>query len=279
MAASITSNPKWTDDEVRRFWEYYGRRTDLHPEYFSFQVGAGLTQFLRQTGRLREGAVVLDYGCGPGFLLQHLLGQKVCCHGTDASREAVKLVNRNFEKYDNWMGASVVISPPSQHPDASFDVVTCIETLEHLDEETLGVVVGEVRRLLKPGGIALFTTPNEEDLRHSYVLCPFCNTEYHKVQHVRSFSPDSLRIALESRGLNVLFCRAVNLWEFQRGLPGWKDRSYRNVKDWLANRWNGLLDRVSPRAFPSGRVFRSLAGEGGPHLCAVVERAGAWPGR
>ncbi len=275
MKALQASPGNWTSEKIQRFWEYYGRRTDLQPEYFSFQVGAGLTSFLRHTGRLREGATVLDYGCGPGFLVQHLLGQGVRCYGTDSSPEAVQLTNQKVHADDKWMGATVVTSPPLPYPDAHFDVVTCLETLEHLDDATLKVVISEVRRLLKRGGVALFTTPNEEDLTRSFILCPFCNTEYHKVQHLRSFSADSLRAVLESLGFNVLFCRGVNLWEFQRALPGWKDRSYRDAKDWFVGRWNGLLDKIRPRAFPFGCVFKGQAGKGGPHgphLCAVVER-------
>ncbi|MDQ1639505.1 MAG: hypothetical protein QOF62_2844 [Pyrinomonadaceae bacterium] len=262
----------WTADKVKRFWEYHGTRTDLHSEYFSFQVGAGLTHFLRQTGHLRQGASVLDYGCGPGFLLQNLLEEKVRCYGADASREAVDLANRKFVDNENWMGASVFSFPPLPYQDRIFDIVTCLETLEHLDDDTLKIVLREVKRLLKSDGVALFTTPNEEELTHSYILCPFCNTEYHKVQHVRSFSAAVLRAVLEAEGFEVLFCRGVDLLKFQPALPGWRDWSYGNLKHWLTHRWQDLMDRFSPRPFPFGRVFRAQAGEGGPNLCAVVRQ-------
>ncbi len=80
---------KWTKESVVTFWEYIGQREDLHWEYFTQQVGVGLTEFLAHTGRLKPRAAVLDYGCGPGFLIQHLLDRGVECYGADSSIKSV----------------------------------------------------------------------------------------------------------------------------------------------------------------------------------------------
>ncbi|HEX5707136.1 MAG TPA: methyltransferase domain-containing protein, partial [Pyrinomonadaceae bacterium] len=128
--------------------------------------------------------------------------------------------------------------------------------------------------LLKPGGIVMFTTPHAEDLEQSMTYCPFCEAEYHRVQHVRSFTPETMTELLESHGLEVLFCRGVDFGEFQRYVarPRLADVSLNSVREWLASRRDAGLDRLRPRPFPEGRDFTRRATPG-PHLAAVATRA------
>ncbi len=74
----------WTPESVNAFWQYHGRKKDL-TGYFTYQVGFGVAAFVGHTSRLKPGATVLDYGCGPGFLIQHLLGRRVNCWAADSS--------------------------------------------------------------------------------------------------------------------------------------------------------------------------------------------------
>ena len=53
------------------------------------------------------------------------------------------------------------------HDDASFDVVLCLEVLEHLAVDPMAMMA-EVNRVLKPGGTFVLTTPNA--VRHSNVV-------------------------------------------------------------------------------------------------------------
>ena len=53
------------------------------------------------------------------------------------------------------------------HEDASFDVVLCLEVLEHLAVDPMAMMA-EVNRVLKPGGTFVLTTPNA--VRHSNVV-------------------------------------------------------------------------------------------------------------
>ena len=264
---------QWTPEAIQRFWEYYGRRSDLHSEYFSYQVGNGITTLLSDTGRFKHGMQFLDYGCGPGFLVEKILAKRLRCYGVDGSAKAVELVNLRFKNSEDWMGAVAVSDSRLPFPDSTFDLITCVETLEHVLEAQLPTVAEEVHRLLKPGGIALFTAPNNENLLNNHVYCPFCETSFHKVQHLRSFSEESLRALVESQGFRTLFCQGIDLAAFQRqwSLPGWRDMNIRAVTDRLRKLRKSFLDRVAPRPFPLGRGFndRVIAG---PHLCALVER-------
>src|SRR5439155_25597686 len=101
-------------------------------------------------------------------------------------------MNNKYHEFANWMGATTFTQPPSPYQAESFDLVICLETLEHLLDDTISAIISEIYGLLKPGGAALFTTPNNEELSRNFVYCPFCQTEFHQVQHVRSFSEGSL---------------------------------------------------------------------------------------
>lgn len=271
MPNSAKTHNQWTPETIQRFWDYHSQRSDLYENYFSYQLGRGLVNFLQQTDRLKPGVAVLDYGCGVGFLAEQLMTKGVKCYGSDASPETVQAINQKFQNHPQWQGAVVAAVPPTLYTDEMFDIVTCIETLEHLSDETLTKVLLEIYRVLKPGGIALFTTPNDEDLAKHFIFCPFCQSEFHYVQHVRSFSDQSLTPLLEQHQFNVLFCRGIDLGQFQRSSPHWKDWSLGIILGSLRHQKNRLLDRLFPQSFPNGRAFRNRA-RLGPHLCAVVER-------
>jgi 2-polyprenyl-3-methyl-5-hydroxy-6-metoxy-1,4-benzoquinol methylase len=261
----------WKPEHVSRLWTYWNSKPHLVGENFSYQVGTGIVNFLESTGRLR--GKVLDYGCGLGYLLHHLLERGLECSAAEFSPESVELVNRKFADVPNWKGATLVSGFPAPFSAAEFDVITCTETLEHLSDELLTAVVAEMHRLLKPSGIVLFTTPHDEDLEQDMTYCPFCEAEYHKVQHQRSFTPDSMRSLLEAHGFRTLFCRNIDFREFQQAVvrPPLAEMSWRLLRTWLARRKDMFLDRVAPRPFPAGHDFTRRATPG-PHLCAVVTR-------
>lgn len=276
MTACPSAQPRtvlpadWQPQQIARLWSYWGSRQHHLEQYFSRQVGHGVVAFLKHTGRLRGKA--LDYGCGPGFLLDHLLKAGLECWGADTSPRAVEQTNSRLAGRDRWHGATLLRGFPSPFAAASFDVVTCLETLEHLDDATLRAVLSEVHRLTAPGGLALFTTPNSEDLARNTVYCPFCDSEFHRVQHVRSITPGSLRATLAGAGFDVLFCQGLNFADFQRDtLVPVLDLSLRTMGRIGREALRRLLDRLAPRKFPEGRSFRGrLQGPSRGHLCAVV---------
>lgn len=260
----------WTAESVSAFWQYQGQKKDL-TGYFTYQVGSGVAAFIGHTGRLKPGATVLDYGCGPGFLIQHLLQRRMNCCAADSSAEAVERANQRYAGMPGWKDAFVLNGSCPALREASFDVVTCLETLEHLADDSLQHVVQEIFRYLKPGGIGVFSTPFKEDLKYNNTFCPFCHTEYHKVQHQRSFDASQLSALLQSHGFAVLFCRGLDFHEFQREPPGWKDMSIRILAWAVRKKLREWTDRFSAVPFPHGRTFNYQL-KPGPHLCAVVER-------
>jgi SAM-dependent methyltransferase len=152
--------------------------------------------------------------------------------------------------------------------------VLSVETIEHVLDDELANLLTEVRRVLRPGGTAIVTTPNDEDLAAGMNFCPACGIEYHQWQHVRSWSADSLQSALENAGFRIQLCSDLDFRHFLPPPPlRWVDMSPRIV----ASRAFGLLrrmaDRMERREFPQLRSLRRRLGYGTlPHLVAVARR-------
>jgi SAM-dependent methyltransferase len=205
---------KWTDEKVTRLWGYYSSNPSYRAQYFSYHSGKYILNYINRHVKLGRLESVLDFGCGPGHLIEHLL--KIVgrgkVFGIDYSKEAVEQVNHNFSKHKSFAKAVWADSMPSSFADNSMDMVISIEVIEHLDDKQLEGVFKEIYRILKPGGFVIITTPNEEDLQANKTICPECGSIFHRWQHVRTWSAESLEAYLSSAGFKT---RLVNATFFQ----------------------------------------------------------------
>jgi len=84
-----------------------------------------------------------------------------------------------------------------------FDVVLLIEVVEHLRSDILDATLREIHRVMRPGGVLLITTPNNEDLSRSMKFCPDCGAIFHEWQHVRAWDVVGLAKELKAYGFAV----------------------------------------------------------------------------
>ena len=197
---------EWTDETVARFWDHLARNDA--GEFFSEKHAADIAR------RLRGYATVLDIGCGTGPLLEQLVHQGSKAIGVDSSQGVLEAARQRVPQATFHLGSVTEIPLP----DGSVDAATLIEVVEHLDDSTLDAAIREARRVLRPGGLLLITTPNSEDLAASMRQCPECGAEFHIFQHVRRWTATSLRDYLEVRGFKaevrgVRFVESGPPWE------------------------------------------------------------------
>lgn len=125
---------------------------------------------------------ILDVGCGNGFFVNSLIEEKYKkLVGLDSSKEALKHV-----KTEKILGS--ITNLPFE--DKSFDLLTCLEVLEHLPQEDFRKGVSELQRVSKK--YIIITVPNEDDLEHSLVMCPKCYCWFNPYFHMRSFNKQRL---------------------------------------------------------------------------------------
>jgi SAM-dependent methyltransferase len=106
------------------------------------------------------GGTVLDLGCGRGEWLELLREQNVSAYGVDSNRAMVEECRSRSLPVEQ---ADVVQYLKAQKRDA-FAAVTGFHLIEHLP---LGIwirLIDQTLRILKPGGVAIFETPNPENI-------------------------------------------------------------------------------------------------------------------
>lgn len=225
---------QWRPEHVSRYWDWWSRNPALEHLYFSRQFGDALLDEMARTVPLR--GTLLDLGCGPGHLVEKALGRGVEALAVDQSAESVSALNERLGSHPRFRGAKVNQGFPVPVPDGAADIVTVIETVEHLDDATLGALLDETRRLVRKGGYLVVTTPHAENLPELQVMCPDCGCVFHQFQHVRSFTPAALRDAIEARGFKTVRCGPL-LFSF---LPRWM----RPLHRWVYPRVKGKLPHL-----------------------------------
>jgi len=101
---------------------------------------------------------VLDYGAGNGELVRRIAGDRpVDAWVFEPSPHLMAEARENLSGTPSVTFADTVEGLPA----AAFDVVYCLEVLEHLPDEQVRVVLGQLQRLLRPGGTAIIGVPHE----------------------------------------------------------------------------------------------------------------------
>lgn len=195
---------EWTREKANRMWQYYsGRRST-----FSKQVGDSILEFIEKSGVSLRGKII-DYGCGPGFLLEKLLNKGHACEGAEFSTKTIDVVNKKLSGNPDFKGVTLLHDQYDQLDNDTYDMVFFIETIEHIIDDELVKAIGELHRILKKGATIVITTPNEEDIEGRKVICPECGCIFHRVQHVSSWSVNSLTSLMESEGFSTTNCVAT----------------------------------------------------------------------
>jgi len=97
----------------------------------------------------------LDVGCAMGFYVERLASLGWQAFGVDISEYAVEQGRlRGVE------GLLVGRADDLPYADDSFDFVTSIDVIEHVDAGSAAAMVEEIRRVLRPGGLSFVATPN-----------------------------------------------------------------------------------------------------------------------
>jgi 2-polyprenyl-3-methyl-5-hydroxy-6-metoxy-1,4-benzoquinol methylase len=106
------------------------------------------------------GKRLVDYGCGDGTLLTTISDIFVDAVGVDLDPRQLDDCRRRFATLPKMRFLTVGESGDGAH-DAAYDVVTCMEVLEHCPDSELGKVIDDLSRLVTADGVVIISVPVE----------------------------------------------------------------------------------------------------------------------
>jgi 2-polyprenyl-6-hydroxyphenyl methylase/3-demethylubiquinone-9 3-methyltransferase len=107
-----------------------------------------------------KGKRVLDVGCGGGILADAMARKGADVVGIDLATKSLKVAQLHALEAQtvNVSYREITVEDLAEQQPASFDVVTCMEMLEHVPDPTS--IVAACSALVKPGGWVFFSTIN-----------------------------------------------------------------------------------------------------------------------
>ena len=182
---------------VKNYWDY---EAQFPKNFFTYSRSYEIIRQIK--AHLPAKGTVLDYGCGPGNLVGPLLEAGFSVAGLDASSSARQQVIDRFGSREGFLGSFSQNEINSSG--LKFDAIIVAEVIEHLYDEQLNSLLKTLTALSSPDTRVIFTTPNEEKLEDNYILCPVSGQLFHRWQHVRNWSQQSVTSYLQSRNFEVI---------------------------------------------------------------------------
>ncbi len=207
MTTEATSTVNADPQELAKFGELAHRWWDADGEFRPLhQINPLRLDWIAQRAKL-PGQAVLDVGCGGGILAESMARRGANVLGIDLSVKPLKVARLHAMEAGvaHLEYREVAVEALAAERPASFDVVTCMEMLEHVPEPSS--VVASCAALAKPGGRLFFSTLNRNPksflfaivgAEHVLQLLPKGTHEY-----ARFIKPSELAGFCRAAGLQV----------------------------------------------------------------------------
>lgn len=132
---------------AKLWWDTEGPLKTLH------DINETRLEFIKQNIEL-ENSSILDVGCGGGILCEAMAKSGAKVTGIDAESAAIDIAQEHAK--NNHLNIDYLCTSVEAYQSKRFDVITCMEMLEHVDNPEL--VLKHCKRLLKPKGFLFVST-------------------------------------------------------------------------------------------------------------------------
>jgi 2-polyprenyl-6-hydroxyphenyl methylase/3-demethylubiquinone-9 3-methyltransferase len=157
------------DLEIRKFEALASRWWDPNSEFKPLHdINPLRVNYISQHINLAEKRV-LDLGCGGGILAEALAHHGATVTAIDKAEASLSVAKLHL--LESQLDISYLDSTAEEFAEAQpaqFDVVTCLEMLEHVPDPSS--VVAACQRLVKPGGLVFFSTINRNPKSYLFAI-------------------------------------------------------------------------------------------------------------
>jgi len=147
-----------------------------------------------------DGGIILDVGCGCGFLLSYLEKKKWKCYGVEPSNYASQIASANgvniIAKYVNDI-------KPSEY---KFDIILLMDVIEHIPDAN--ALIKTLYNLLKPRGYLIIETGNINSLNSK--ICKHKWAYFGSYEHISFYNPPSISYLLKKNGFRILRIQKIS---------------------------------------------------------------------
>lgn len=150
------------DELARKWWDPNSEFKPLH------DINPLRVDYITERVRI-DGARVLDFGCGGGILTEALARAGAKITGIDMAPKPLEVarLHRHESELDIDYQLTTIEEYATAHA-GEFDVVTCLEVLEHVPSPES--VIGSCKALLKPGGHLFLSTINRNPKAYALMV-------------------------------------------------------------------------------------------------------------
>ncbi|WP_413284561.1 bifunctional 2-polyprenyl-6-hydroxyphenol methylase/3-demethylubiquinol 3-O-methyltransferase UbiG [Vibrio sp. MA40-2] len=141
------------EDMASRWWDLDGEFKPLH------QINPLRLNYVLEKANGLFDKTVLDVGCGGGILSESMAKQGANVTGLDMGKEPLEVARLHALETQTTLNyiQSTIEDHAEQNPH-SYDVITCMEMLEHVPDPLS--IIKSCEKLVKPGGHVFFSTLN-----------------------------------------------------------------------------------------------------------------------
>lgn len=168
-ASTNTSGNNIDQQEIAKFSDIASRWWDTTSEFKPLHEINPLRLAYVEEHTTINGKRVLDVGCGGGILSESLARAGAEVTGIDLSQPALSVAALHAAEADIEVDYQCVATEEyAKHNAGVFDVITCMEMLEHVPDPE--AIVAACSTLLKPGGSAFFSTLNRNNKSYAFAI-------------------------------------------------------------------------------------------------------------
>ncbi|MBV2120781.1 MAG: bifunctional 2-polyprenyl-6-hydroxyphenol methylase/3-demethylubiquinol 3-O-methyltransferase UbiG [Candidatus Thiodiazotropha sp. 'RUGA'] len=155
--------------EVSKFEELASRWWDPHSEFKPLhEINPLRLGYIKEFTSL-EGKEVLDVGCGGGILSESLAASGAKVTGIDMGEAPLQVARLHLLESGLEVNYErIPVERLAEERPASFDLVTCMEMLEHVPDPAS--VVAACAKLVRPGGQLFFSTINRNPKSYLFAI-------------------------------------------------------------------------------------------------------------